>query len=196
MNKITTQQVFMLFFAIFWGFVANVQPRWKAFNWPLVFRRNQAGSSWRALLSMIVLNIAPALFFAHVLCALGKQEMACNTGSRWVIVLHGVFPALAAFGFYRIWMGIVEFKPDCFYVKLYDRYDTNKMPREDLFSEPTYARASEYILPTPPKDISNLRHEEMPVVCLGSWTSGILNFVWGVAYIIVFGFISRSILCC
>jgi len=54
MGGVTEQQVFMLFFAITWGALANVQPRWKAFQWPLLGRHRPATN--RVVLSFLCLN--------------------------------------------------------------------------------------------------------------------------------------------
>jgi hypothetical protein len=59
------QTLFAVFFAIFWGTSSNAWPKWKPFNWPLVF------SSWRVArrvgLSVVLLNVAPVLYFACIL---------------------------------------------------------------------------------------------------------------------------------
>lgn len=112
----TEQQVFMLFFAIIWGAVANVQPRWKAFQTSLFFQVPVARN--RVLLSVAVLNVLPLVFFGYALWAL-----AGHPDTSWArpfsapahLVVHGIIPAFAVFGFYRLWLGIVELWPTCFY---------------------------------------------------------------------------------
>jgi hypothetical protein len=111
------QQVFTLFYAITWGTAANSQPRWKGFAWG-AFRDRQTGTGWRLVLSIIVLNVLPLIYFAFILCCLGygawtnASQWDFNAG--WKILLSTV-PALAPFGFYRIWIACVEFSPGCFY---------------------------------------------------------------------------------
>src|SRR6266852_5259407 len=97
-----TQQIFMVFYAIFWGTVASAQTRWKAFHWPLLFRC--APASWRLLLSFLFLSVMPIVFFVWAVLRLA------NTGAVLVIkeTLLGVVPAIAIFGFYRLWLGIAE----------------------------------------------------------------------------------------
>jgi hypothetical protein len=156
-----TQTIFMLFFAIFWGGVFNVQAGWKAFQWPLVHfscrpkkpkkgetdpqteereNHNAKAVVWervrnRVLLSFGMLNVLPLIFFGVALGALANQTAASST---CVTILkltgYGVVPAFAAFGFYRIWLGLLECKPDCFYVKC-----KADLPEEYKNSEPTTA---------------------------------------------------------
>lgn len=115
MNDVQT--VFALFFAIFLGTVANVQPRWKAFNWPMLGRKvlppvQRARVRNRLLLALACFDVAPVLYFAFALCIL-KGDAATHTIPQ--IVLHGVVPAFAAFAFYRLWLSAVEYKPAKYY---------------------------------------------------------------------------------
>lgn len=105
-----TLDIFMLFFAINWGFTANVQGRWKAFQWPFLFYRRPP--SWRLLLSLILLNLGPIAFFCWTIQRLGEVTTAQDL---WVNVLRGILPSFAPFGFYRVWIGVVEIKPNWFY---------------------------------------------------------------------------------
>jgi len=61
----THQEVFMVFFAIFWGLIANVQPRWKAFQWPLMFKLGVV--TRRVLLAFFVMDILPVVYFGLTL---------------------------------------------------------------------------------------------------------------------------------
>lgn len=110
------QQVFMLFFAIVWGNVANVQPRWKAFQWPLFFSFSKARH--RVFLSVLCLNLLPIFFFGYVLWANSFHEYnnSLNTISVIIrLIIHSVIPAFSVFGFYRLWLGIIEHSPNYFY---------------------------------------------------------------------------------
>ena len=60
------QQVFMLFYAIFWGAIANVQPRWKPFQWHLFFAVPQARR--RAIAALVLLNVHSRYVFLHTGC--------------------------------------------------------------------------------------------------------------------------------
>jgi len=121
-----TQTVFALFFAVFWGATANVQPRWKAFQWPLVhlprIRR-------RVLLSVFFFNVLPLLFFGLALWVLRGPATDSADWTVWQgtkLILRGVIPAIAVFGFYRLWLGIVECASDTFY---YEDQDSIPDPR-------------------------------------------------------------------
>lgn len=124
MDLRSEQQVFMLFFAIIWGTVANVQPRWKAFQLPLFFRVPVARN--RVLLSVAVLNVLPLVFFGYALWALAEHletPWARPFAAAAHLVVHGIIPAFAVFGFYRLWVGIVELWPTCFYAANIDELD-------------------------------------------------------------------------
>jgi hypothetical protein len=131
-----TQTVFMLFFAIMWGAVANVQPRWKAFQWPLLCRGLRP-VKFRVALSVLLLNILPIVYFGWTMLLLGEQCYKVgvwNVGSVFRLTLHGVVPAFAAFAFYRTWLGIIELKPTWYYYE----YPT-ELPGEYRRAEPTVA---------------------------------------------------------
>lgn len=115
MNEI--QQVYVIFFAIFWGVMASAQPRWKAFHWCYIHMPHVRN---RLILSMAILNVLPILFFAGALWILrGPAQSASSwtAGTVANIVLLGVVPAFSTFGFYRLWFGLVELSPDSFYQK-------------------------------------------------------------------------------
>lgn len=135
-----TQTVFALFFAIFWGAVANVQPRWKAFQLPMVhFPRVRT----RVLLSFLFLNLLPLVFFGYTLWMLQGPATSNMEWTVWKsakLILRGVIPAFAIFGFYHLWIGIVERKSTVFYYQNQDaipdaRY--RKQPGSTHIPEPT-----------------------------------------------------------
>jgi hypothetical protein len=114
----TTQWIFVVFYAIFWGSTANVQGRWKMFHWPLIRYPHVIA---RLVLSNILLNVFPIAFFIFIFFILRKTPV--KLASEWTLcktiqqVGAGVFPAFAIFGFYRLWVAIVEFWPTLFYQK-------------------------------------------------------------------------------
>jgi hypothetical protein len=113
--NLSFSDVFMVFFAIFWGTVASVQGRWKAFQLPLA---SIPRIGRRVRLSMLLLNLLPLIFFGYVLLILSDKTPSCRT---WLaslqFVIIGVLPAFAVFGFYRLWLGIIERSPDKYYFK-------------------------------------------------------------------------------
>ncbi len=90
------QQIFLLFFAIFWGTAANAWPKRKPFHWPLV---SHGPVLRRLILSITFLNIIPIIYFAWMLGVLQKA------GDSVVI---SILPAFSVFGIYRIWLGLTE----------------------------------------------------------------------------------------
>ena len=116
------QQLFMLFFAIIWGTVGNVQPRWKAFHYSLFFDHTPARR--RFILSFFFFNVLPGLFFIFTFWALSTPksylvlDWRCFSKSFFPIfklVLLGIIPAFSIFGFYRLWIAIIECAPNFFY---------------------------------------------------------------------------------
>src|SRR5204863_340106 len=67
MSMNAPQTVFGLFFAIFWGLVANAQVQWKAFDWPLACagrKEKRYEKSWlRLRQSLWYLTLVPVLLF-------------------------------------------------------------------------------------------------------------------------------------
>lgn len=112
----TTQSIFVVFFAIFWGCISSVQGRWKMFQWPLISYQHVAA---RVILSFLLLNIFPIIFFAFIFFLLRNTPI--TPPSQWTFfdtlrqVVAGVVPAFSVFGFYRFWLAFVEFWPECFY---------------------------------------------------------------------------------
>lgn len=121
-----TQQIFTTFFAIFWSVMANAQPKWKAFHYTFFLRILQVTN--RTVVSFLILNVLPIFYFSWSFNRLGvaSKDNAINQS-----VLHGVIPAFAIFGFYRIWVCIIEFLPRFFYREK----DNNQYPNS--YIEPT-----------------------------------------------------------
>ncbi|MFH1615777.1 MAG: hypothetical protein ABIG61_11940 [Planctomycetota bacterium] len=113
-----TMQVFTVFFAIFWGFVANVLARWKAFQSVYILKHSQ--ELCRVILSILCFNVIPILYFGWSLCILNNlnfNKSPLTVQEIIKVVFCGVVPAFATFGFYRIWLGFVELRPYLFYLK-------------------------------------------------------------------------------
>jgi len=112
------QQIFLVFFAIFWGTAANAWPRWKAFNWALVLSSRRVRQ--RVVLSSIVLNVIPVIYFILILRHLNgsiHEDRFRTFSSASGIVLPAILPSFAVFGLYRLWIAVVEFRPGWFYYK-------------------------------------------------------------------------------
>jgi hypothetical protein len=101
------QQVFALFYAIMWGALANVWPRWRAFDWSLVVHKDQRAVP-RCLLSVGMLNALPILFFVLVLLWLREWRL---DGAWWSIGMKLVAIMIQPFalvGFYWLWAAIIQ----------------------------------------------------------------------------------------
>jgi hypothetical protein len=164
--KVTEQEVFMLFFAIIWGTVANVQPRWKAFQWPLFLRHKPARH--RVCLSVLFLNVGPLLLFAYVFWALGFHNDAAERPILHLII-HGILPAFGVFACYRLWLSTIEAWPAAFY-----------SPKGGVDTK------YEHVEPTYRIDANgrDLSEPQLPIVDLGRDTA-CPNFVTAVFYILV-----------
>jgi hypothetical protein len=115
------QTVFCLFYAIFWGLVANAQIRWKAFDWPLAVAGRSDSNyapSWKRLKrSVVYLTWLPVFLFV-VIVALLTVAPPRPLGGRLIIQLAGaVLAAHAAFSPYRLWLSGVERFPGDFYYR-------------------------------------------------------------------------------
>lgn len=161
------QSVFMLFYAIFWGAIANAQPRWKAFQWPLFSRMPQVKR--RVLTAVLLLNVLPLCFFAYGMWALygrGPTATAPLSGSLHYLI-RGVIPAFSVFGIYRLWLAILELNPNCFYAS-----DPMAIDEKYRHVEPTYRH--------------RLDDRKGPVVDLGE-DGGWVNFRVGLIYVLLAG---------
>jgi len=96
------QTVFCLFYAIFWGLVANAQIRWKAFDWPLAVAGRSDSNyapSWKRLKrSVVYLTWLPVFLFV-VIVALLTVAPPRPLGGRLIIQLAGA--VLAGDFYYR-----------------------------------------------------------------------------------------------
>lgn len=161
------QTIFLVFYAIFWGYIAGVQPHWKAFHFPLVCKVKQAKR--RTILAIVIFNLVPLAFFFLAMLALSGQELDGISPLRasWDYVFRGVLPAFAIFGFYRFWLAIIDCKPDIFYAS-----DVRFIDENYRHVEPTYRRR-----------VHDCR--STPVVDVGDSHTGRINGVVGVIYIAI-----------
>jgi hypothetical protein len=133
MNNI--QNIFLVFFAIFWGTMVAALPRWKPFQLPLFMRFRPA--TWRVVWSMLVFNVIPLGYVALMLNILGESGGNPNEPlSPIQLVLLGVVPAFAAFGFYRFWLGVVEIVPNLFLAKKEEEVKKYKPDNDSIPAEP------------------------------------------------------------
>jgi len=124
MNEIQT--IFTVFYAIFWGHIASVLPRWKAFHFVFIFRIEQ--TAWRASLSLFLLNFFPFGFFSITYVLLYYVNIKINNFNREIIlsiIFYSIFPCFFNFGCYHLWIGIIERFWRFFYVN-----DEEQLPKE------------------------------------------------------------------
>lgn len=113
-----SQTVFFVFLAIFWGLIGNVQPRWKPFQLPLFFDLRWARR--RALFAIVIFNVLPLATLILVLYLLNESS---DVQRSWrlieftAFVGRSVLPAFAVFGFYRLWLALIEIWPRYFYAR-------------------------------------------------------------------------------
>jgi len=76
----TPQEIFGIFYAIFWGAVFSVSSRWKAFNLGLIFDKKAPNITKRFVLAKVILNLLPICYFIVIFYILGdlyKKEPVC-----------------------------------------------------------------------------------------------------------------------
>ena len=102
----TSETVFAVFFAIFWGSIMNVSGRWKMFQ-PFIWH----GRIFRRFaLSFVVMVVLPVWYFAVEYQYLNRVPL----NSTWDVA-RAVLPALFIYVFYRVWMVVVGCLPTVFY---------------------------------------------------------------------------------
>lgn len=99
----------------------NVLARWKPFNFGLIFNKEVKHVTRRIGLSLLILTILPILYFLIILYffewhgKLCEQQRICLV-EFIAMVLSGIIPSFGIFGFYRLWLGSIEYKPTSCYV--------------------------------------------------------------------------------
>lgn len=154
----TAQNVFVVFYAIFWGTQANVQGRWKMFNWPLIVRHSRIRN--RCLLSLAMMNLGQVLMFVVYFWLLDNRDYP----------LLGIMAAFGIFGWYRFWLAIIEWWPERFYFP-FD--DLTALPPTEV--EPRFRRQSDC-----GKELPSCKQK---CLVLGDWGRG--NFLTGIVYLAI-----------
>jgi hypothetical protein len=115
------QTVFTLFFAISWGIVSNVLPRWKPFHYALFWYDGFWQPTYRLLLAFGLFNIIPWLYCIFGLFVLRGDSLL---PSEWtfcvalMLMLRAIVPGMMVpFGCYRLWLTFVHWWPNAFYAK-------------------------------------------------------------------------------
>ncbi len=132
-----SQQIYAVFYAIFWGGIFNVLSRWKPFNFGLISHKRKNIKKLirkRIGLALIIFNVLPIIYFGTIFYILGEQNICEVQKKYWYymvsIVLSGIIPAFAILGFYRLWLGIVEKWPKTFYLQYCNIPRENKIYRK------------------------------------------------------------------
>lgn len=119
------QTIFTLFFAISWGIVSNVLPRWKPFHYALFCVNHQP--TCRLIASWVLLNIFPWTLFWWSLVWLSYCPKM-KPGGYWPtlsIVSHSILPGFfIPFGFYHLWLALMHASPTCFFFETDDKVPT------------------------------------------------------------------------
>jgi hypothetical protein len=136
-------RVFVVFYAIGWGMLANVLPRWKAFDTGRFCVADRQDRRWvqnRLVWSLLWLTLMPALYFAGWLVFFGPYPTwhLTSWGFRsFALVFSAALAAwLPPFGFYRIWVSGVQRCAKCFYPLDWEdcKWDRRfpDLPKDDL----------------------------------------------------------------
>src|SRR5438874_6156173 len=106
------QAIFTLFFAISWGIVSNVLPRWKPFHYAMCFRKGFWKPTWRALIAFVLLNVVPWVIFVFVLVWLRGPAMTkpedWTLSAAFMLIVRAILPGLVPFGCYRLWIAVLQ----------------------------------------------------------------------------------------
>ena len=100
-----SHEIFALFYAIIWGSLFNVLPRWKAFD--LAAKRYDNCAVRRWFLSFAMLNVLPIVFFIIVFLCLERWELGRGVAS-WLLLFLIVLQGFALYGFYWLWVAAVQ----------------------------------------------------------------------------------------
>jgi hypothetical protein len=112
-----SQTVFTVLFAISWGNISNVLPRWKPFHEALVWKIREV--TWRFIVAVIFMNLVPWIFLAWVLFLLqgpGLTQGEWTVSNALRLILSAMVPGLIPFGCYRFWLAINQKFSSSFYL--------------------------------------------------------------------------------
>ena len=108
------QTLFALFYAITWGALTSVWPKWRAFDWALINEPGERACP-RGILSLAFFNILPLIFFSGGLFFLNNWVLQGGKISIGIQIILIALQSLTLFGFYRIWVSIVQCCTNTFY---------------------------------------------------------------------------------
>jgi len=112
------QTIFMLFYAIFWGAVANAQPKWRAFNWPVALKYRRPRR--RLAAAFLLMNLAPVVvfvaFFSTLACVTPESTSSWFWGGLQIFL--AIVAAHAPFALHRLWIGTLEHEPTRYYYEV------------------------------------------------------------------------------
>jgi hypothetical protein len=97
------QTIFAVFYAIFWGSQFNVIPRWKPFNFGILFDKEIKHVSRRISLALLIFNILPIIYFIIIFLLLNGLNICETQRKCWIyistVLLCSIIPAFGIFGF-------------------------------------------------------------------------------------------------
>ena len=115
----------MVFYAIFWGVVANAQPKWRAFNWPLAFTYSRPRR--RLGVAILVLTLVPIFYFMVVFFLIARvpiDPVMVNVPPLGLLPLQAslqvflvIMAAHAPFAIHRLWISLLEWRPEWYYYR-------------------------------------------------------------------------------
>lgn len=115
-----TQTIFTLFFAISWGIVSNVLPRWKPFHYAMFWHQDFWQPTRRIFVAFTLMNIVPWLVFVIVLVWLRGDSLTKDCWTLSVasfLIVRAILPGLVPFGCYRLWLAIIQTWSNYFYAE-------------------------------------------------------------------------------
>src|SRR5262245_11643443 len=116
------QTIFTIFFAISWGAMSNVLPRWKPFHFAMVGRKDCWRPTIRTGFAFVMFNVVPWLLFSLVLYWLRGTPIQQSGPNEWSLpmsfklILRAIIPGLIPYGCYRLWLAAVHWCPKRFYL--------------------------------------------------------------------------------
>ena len=117
------QTIFMLFYAIFWGAVANAQPKWRAFNWLVALKYVRPRR--RLAAAFLLLNLVPILIFVAFFSMLACVTLESTSSWFWsgLQIFLAIIAAHAPFALHRLWIGTLEHAPTRYYYAVSEEPD-------------------------------------------------------------------------
>ncbi len=117
-----TQTIFTVFFAISWGVMSNVLPKWKPFHYAMFGICKFCQPTRRIVVAFMLFNVLPWTFFVVVLFGLWDDKLETLQMTGWIrvwigfkLIMRAIVPGMAPFGFYRLWLATIQIWPKAFY---------------------------------------------------------------------------------